>query len=79
MSKMKPVTDILDTWDMLSAHRERVQDEQPSLRGDSDREGWGRLRMLQHAPRLSGNVSQTGHFFSVLQAFFLNLEEAVWK
>jgi hypothetical protein len=33
--------------------------------------------MLQHAPRLSGNVSQTGHFFSVLQAFFLNLEEAV--
>ena len=33
-----------------------------------------RLRMLQHAQRVSGNVSQTCRFFGVSRAFFY-----IWK
>ena len=36
-----------------------------------------RLRMLQHAQRVSGNVSQTCGFFGVSQGALLHLEEAL--
>src|SRR5258707_15668854 len=35
---------------------------------------WARLRMLQHAQRVSGNVSQTCRFFGVSRALFY-----IWK
>ena len=36
-----------------------------------------RLRMLQHAQRVSGNVSQTCRFFGGVQGVLLHLEETL--
>ena len=53
---------------------EEVRDEESSQRAGPGEESKVRLRMLQHAQRVSGNVSQTCRFFGVSRALFY-----IWK
>src|SRR5258708_10833102 len=63
-----------DRWGILTAHRRRVGMKNPVYEQIQARKVKARLRMLQHAQRLSGNVSQTCRFFGVSRALYY-----IWK
>src|SRR5260221_14784767 len=66
--------DIPDRWDILTTPRRRVGMKNQVYEQIQARKGKARLRMLQHAQRLSGNVSQTCRFFGVSRALYY-----IWK
>src|SRR6266851_9555280 len=71
---MKLLIDIPDRWGILTAHLRRFGMKHPVYEQIQDRKVKSRLRMLQHAQRVSGNVSQTCRFFGVSRALFY-----IWK
>lgn len=71
---VKLLIDIPDRWGILTAHRRRFGMKNPVYEQIRARKVKARLRMLQHAQRVSGNVSQTCRFFGVSRALFY-----IWK
>jgi hypothetical protein len=66
--------DIPDRWGILTAHRRRFGMKNPVYEQIQARKVKARLRMLQHAQRVSANVKQTCRFFGVSTALFY-----IWK
>src|SRR5713101_1507491 len=63
-----------DRWVILTAHDRRFGMDNPVCEQIQARKVKARLRMLQHAQRLSGNVSQTCRFFGVSRSLYY-----IWK
>src|SRR5258707_15768009 len=63
-----------DRLGILSANRRRFGMKNPVYEQIQARKLKARLRMLQHAQRVSGNVSQTCRFFGVSRALYY-----IWK
>jgi hypothetical protein len=66
--------DIPDRWGILTAHRRRFGMKNPVSEQIQARKVKARLRMLQHAQRISGDVNQTYRFFGVSRALYY-----IWK
>jgi Helix-turn-helix domain len=73
-SLVKLVIDIPDRRGILTAHRRRFGMKNPVYKKIQDRNVKSRLRMLQDAQRVSGNVRQTCRFFGVSRTHFY-----IWK
>jgi transposase-like protein len=63
-----------DRWVILTAHRRRFGMGNPVYEQIQARKVKARLRMLQHAQRVSGNISQTCRFFDVSRSLYY-----IWK
>jgi hypothetical protein len=81
-SLVKLVIDIPDRRGILTAHRRRFGMKNPVYKKIQDRNVKSRLRMLQDAQRVSGNVRQTCRFFGVSRTHFYiwksAMKRAVW-
>ena len=71
---MKLLLDIPDRWGILTTHDRRFGMKNQVKEHIQARKVRGRLRKLQHAQRVSGNVSQTCRFLGVSRAPF-----EIWK
>jgi transposase InsO family protein len=71
---VKLLIDITNRWGILTAHHGRFRMKNQVNEQIQARKVKARLRMLQHAQRVSGNVSQTCRFFGVSRALFY-----IWK
>jgi transposase InsO family protein len=71
---MKLLIDIPDRWSILTAHHRRFGIKNPLYEQIQARKVKSMLRMLQHAQRVSSNISQTCRSFGVFRALFY-----IWK